>query len=77
MKRKGGIRNSAEFIVRVREFWSCYLFIELVLYILLLVVEAPFHYKSFSDRNFFSQDAMVVIDAFSFAKVSSLRIIVL
>lgn len=28
MKREGGIRNSAEFIVRVREFWSCYLFIE-------------------------------------------------
>lgn len=39
MKRKGGIRNSVEFIVRVREFWSCYLFIELVLYVLLLVVE--------------------------------------
>lgn len=76
MKRDGDIRNSAEFIVRVREFWSC-LFIELVLYILLLVVEPPFHYESFSDRNFFSQDATVVIDAFSLAKVSSLRIIVL
>lgn len=41
MRREVGIRNSAEFIVRVREFWSCYLFIELMLYVLSLVAEAP------------------------------------
>jgi len=56
VKHEGGIRNSVEFIVWVREFWSCYLFIKPVLYVLLLVVGPSFRYESFSVRNFFSQD---------------------